>query len=63
MNTANSSENTHHTRRRFLESSSMTVTSAHLCLFSSANAETTLLKNTKEEGSMTTTSCFARRNV
>ena len=41
----------------------MTVTSAHLCLFSSANAETTLPKNTKEEGSMTTTSCFARRNV
>ena len=63
MNPANSSENILHIRRRFLQSSATTVISDQLCLFSSANTETTLPKNTKEEGSMTTTSCFARRNV
>ena len=41
MNTANSSENIDHNRRRFRGTATMTVISAHLGIFSSANAETT----------------------
>ena len=55
MNTANSSENIDHNRRRFLGTAAMTVASAHLSIFSSANGETTQPKPTKEEDSMTTT--------
>ena len=47
MNAANSSENIDHNRGRFLGSAAMTVASAHLCLFSSANAETTRSEATK----------------
>jgi hypothetical protein len=54
MNAANSSENIDHNRRRFLGSAAMTVASAHLCLFSFANAETTQSETTKKERSMTT---------
>ena len=54
MNAANSSENIDHNRRRFLGSAAMTVASAHLCLFSSANAETTQPETTKKEQPMTT---------
>lgn len=38
MNTANSSENIDQNRRRFLETASTTVISAHMCFFSSASA-------------------------
>ena len=54
MNAANSSDLIDHNRRRFLEAAAMTVASAHLCLFSSANAETTQSETTKKEQSMTT---------
>ncbi len=48
MNAANSYKNTYPSMR-ILGSFAMTVTFAHLCLFSAANAETTLPKNTIEE--------------
>jgi pimeloyl-ACP methyl ester carboxylesterase len=54
MNSANSSENIDHKRRRFLGTAAMTVASAHLGIFTSANAETTQPKTTKEEELMAT---------
>jgi hypothetical protein len=41
MNAANSSENIDHNRRRFPGSAPMTIASAQLGFFSSANADTT----------------------
>jgi hypothetical protein len=47
MNTANSSENIYHNRRRFLGTATMTIAPARLGIFSSANAETAQPKTTK----------------
>jgi pimeloyl-ACP methyl ester carboxylesterase len=54
MNTAESFKNFDHNRRRFLGTAAMTAVSAHLGIFSSAEAETTQPRTAKQEELMTT---------